>query len=276
MRSQRVEGMIYAIDRMQIHYAVCKISQVNYEDDTYEYIFEPNYEVIGLLKSDVFQGIPGLNLEIRRDKYIRKNRIPTFIYERTPQENREDLYELLDEYELDFLDPLEWLIRSNLKYTGDNLVVKRYEKPVKAKSINKIPGSLIELESIKLLGQNNYKRLKTILELIAIGSFLYTPDFNIEDMNRDNIHGMVQALYEAEYNARERRQRKGIKNAKDNGKYKGRKRINISIPKLAEVSLMLEKGKISSKEGMEILGLKSRSTFYRRLKEYRENNKETN
>lgn len=271
MRSHRLEGMIYAVDRMQIHYAVCKISQVNYEDDTYEYIFEPNYAVIGLLKSDVFQGIPGLDLELQKDTYIRKNRIPTFIYERTPQENREDLYEFLDEYELDFLDPLEWLIRSNLKYTGDNLVVKRYEEPVNAKSVNKIPGSSIELGSIKPLGGNNYKRLKTILELIAIGSYLYTPDFSIQDKNRTNVHGMIQALYRAEYKARESRQRKGIEKAKENGKYKGRKRVNVSIPKLAEVSLLLKKGKISSNEGMEMLGLKSKSTFYRRLKEYREN-----
>ncbi len=272
MKSQKVQGMIYAVDKMQIEYAVCKTSQVNYEDDTYEYIFEPNYSVIDLLKSDVFQGIPGLNLELRKDRYVRKNKIPTFIYERTPQENREDLFEFLDEYELDFLDPLEWLIRTNLKYTGDNLMVRRYEEPVNISSIKHIPGSSIELDSIMPLGKSNYKRLKTILQLIADGSYLYTPDFCVEDDNRVNLHGMVKALYEAEYKARESRQKRGIDIAKEKGKYKGRKRLEVSIPKLAEVSDLLERGKISSKDGMEMLGLKSKSTLYRRLKEYRESN----
>lgn len=269
MRIQKVEGMIYAVDEIQIEYAVCKISQVHYEDDTYEYIFEPNYSVIDLLNSDVFQGVPGIDLELKKDRYVRKNMVPTFIYERTPQENREDLYELLDEYELDFLDPLEWLIRSNFKYTGDNLVVRRYEKPVIVYSVNRIPGSSIEIDSITALGQSNYKRLKTILQLIADGSYLYTPGFCIDDENRENLHGMVKALYEVEYKARERRQKRGIGIAKEKGKYKGRKKIEISLPKLAEVSDLLERGKISSKEGMEILGLNSKSTFYRRLKEFR-------
>lgn len=270
MRSQKVEGMIYAVSKMQIEYAVCKISQVSYEDDTYEYIFEPNYSVIDLLNSDVFQGIPGLDLELRKARYVRKNRIPTFIYERTPQENREDLYEYLDEYELDFLDPLEWLIRTDLKYTGDNLMVSRYEEPVNIWSVNRISGSSITLESIVALGKSNYNRLKTILQLIADGSYLYTPDFSIEDENRKNLHGMVKALYEAEYKARESRQKRGIDIAKEEGKYKGRKKVEVSIPKLAEVSDLLERGKISSKDGMEMLGLKSKSTLFRRLKEYRD------
>ena len=117
----------------------------------------------------------------------------------------------------------------------------------------------------------NYKGLKTILQLIAIGSTLHTPEFIIDDSNRRNIYGMVKAMYEAEYKSRIKRQQKGIDNAKNEGKYMGRKKIDVSIPKLAEVSELLEKEVISIPEAMQRLGLRSKSTLYRRLNEYRSN-----
>jgi hypothetical protein len=270
MKSQKTEGIIYAVDHLQIKYAVCKLTQVNYEDDSYEYIFEPNYKIIDLLDTDFFQGIPGLDLELRKERYVRANRVPTFIYERTPQENREDLYELLEEYSLEYLDPLEWLIRSKREYTGDNLQVDRYEEALNIDYVKMIPNSTIRLESIISLGNTSYKRLKTILQLIANGSNLYTPEFVIDDKNRENFYGMIKSLYEAEYHNRMKRQKKGIEQAKGEGKYKGRKQIQVSIPKLAEVSDLLERRKISSKEAMEILGLKSKSTLYRKIKAFRE------
>ena len=53
-----------------------------------------------LLPNNIFQGIPGLNLELRKDKYVRKNMTPVFISERTPSAHREDLWELLSMYPL--------------------------------------------------------------------------------------------------------------------------------------------------------------------------------
>ena len=67
-----------------------------FEDETYEYRFYPNYEIIGLLNDDIFQGIPGLNLDLRKEVYIRNNMTPVFISERTPGPNRENLYEMLE------------------------------------------------------------------------------------------------------------------------------------------------------------------------------------
>lgn len=270
MRNVKVKGTIFAVDHMQIEYAVCNITQVNYIDESYEYIFEPNYTVIDILSSDIFQGIPGLNLDYRKQEYVRRNRVPTFIYERTPQTNREDLYEYLDESKLEFLDPLEWLIRTDYKYTGDNLVVRRYKEAESLRQVILIPGSTIRLDNVLPLGKTNYKRLKTMLQLIALGCNLHTPEFDIDDSNRRNLYGMIKGLYEAEYKNRVKRQKKGIANAKDDGKYRGRKKIDISLPKLAEISDLLESGNISTVEAMERLGLKSKSTFYRRLNEYRE------
>lgn len=87
----------------------------------FEYVFEPNYFLIDLLDSKYFQGIPGLNLDLKKQEYIRKNIIPTFISERVPQKNREDFYELLEKLNMKSMDPIEYLIR-----TDDSILVIIY------------------------------------------------------------------------------------------------------------------------------------------------------
>ncbi len=61
------------------------------------------------------------------------------------------------------------------------------------------------------------------------------------------------------------RQREGIEIAKQNGKYKGRKKIERN-----ELNLILSKvknGEITATKAMKLLNI-SKSTFYRRLDEY--------
>ncbi|MCK5732313.1 MAG: recombinase family protein, partial [Tenericutes bacterium] len=103
MKEHIVKGIIYTRDSLNLEYAVCYIEQISYENDHYKYIFRPFYSIIDLCNASFFQGIPGLKLELRKYEYIRQNKTPTFIYERTPQENREDLWHLLDEVEMNYL-----------------------------------------------------------------------------------------------------------------------------------------------------------------------------
>lgn len=74
-----------------------------------------------------FQGIPGLDLDLKKKSYTRENVIPVFISERAPAKNREDLWELLEKCDMQYLNPVEWLIRTNTQYPGDKLFVKRPE-----------------------------------------------------------------------------------------------------------------------------------------------------
>ena len=53
------------------------------------------------------------------------NYIPTFIAERTPSENREDLWEILESVGLDYYDRFEWLLRTTMRAANDNLIVER-------------------------------------------------------------------------------------------------------------------------------------------------------
>ena len=102
-------------------YVVALMRYIVREDETFRYELEPNYEVIDLLDSSDFQGIPGFDLSVRKTCYERDNRTPALIADRAPMANREDLWSLLDECGMDYWDPLEWLVRSPRRYIGDKL-----------------------------------------------------------------------------------------------------------------------------------------------------------
>ena len=227
--------------------------------------------MIDLLQSDFFQGIPGLDLSLRKTSYTRENSIPTFIYERVPQENREDLWDLLNEVDLDYYNPLEWLIRTHRVYTGDSLNVSAYVEPQEKKIIDNIqPYDVFEINEIKDVSRVNLKRIQLLLEIIIKGAYLKAKDFEITDKNRKNLHTLLLHQFISEIKNQKRKQSKGIK--ENAHKYTGRKRIKISYPKLVEVLTKYNNKSIDLKTAMNDLNLKSKSTFYRRLNEFNDKN----
>ena len=271
MKEHIVKGIIYAVDEINIEYAVCTIEQVTYEDQTYKYIFKPLYDIIDLCDTSFFQGIPGLNLELKKNEYIRENKTPTFIYERTPQENREDLWDLLEEVRMEYLDKLEWLIRTDRVYTGDNLIVKRFKKPSIKYDLDKIVyGDEIHLETINNHFKTTYEKLKILTEIAAKGASIETEEFCVDLNNREDVFNVTYSIYKSEYLSRKRKQRKGIEEAKKKNLYKGRKKIKVSKPKLEEVISKMDRNEITVKEALNILNLNSKSTLYRRIREFKE------
>ena len=73
----------------------------------------------------IFSGIPGIDLEHRKEQYYRVNLTPSFIEMRTPSPSREDLWELLEEVGLDYYDRFEWMLRAGKRCGDDNLIVVR-------------------------------------------------------------------------------------------------------------------------------------------------------
>ncbi len=271
MKKQIVKATIVAVDKLKIKYPVCYLEQIYFEDDTYRYEFKPYYDIIDLLDSSVFQGIPGLNLELRKDVYIRENKLPTFIYERTPQKNRQDLWELLDEVNLDYLDHLEWLIRTNKHYTGDNFIVEAYVPPkTKEYPADVHYGDCITAKNISEVSKANFKVLKFLLDVITHGATLVTNNFSIDASNRKMMHGLVYQLYNNELQAFKEKQRFGIEIAAKKNKYKGRKKSEVSVLLLDEIIKKRERNEITIDEAMKELGIASRRTFYRRVKEHKE------
>ena len=91
----RSSGIIYAVDRNGNKYAVGQVDLERFDDQNFQYVFTPEWSVIDTLPSSIFQGIPGLDMSMRLERYYRVNMTPYFISERTPSESREDLWELL-------------------------------------------------------------------------------------------------------------------------------------------------------------------------------------
>lgn len=63
MREVKTVSMICVKDDYGFEYHISKIEYIEREDESYTYLFTPNYSVIDLLPSSIFQGIPGLNLD---------------------------------------------------------------------------------------------------------------------------------------------------------------------------------------------------------------------
>lgn len=259
MREIKTRGIICVKDKVGFEYELSEIEYIEREDETYEYIFTPNYCVMDLLPNNIFQGIPGLNLELRKDKYVRKNMTPVFISERTPGAHREDLWELLSMYDMDYLNRLEWLIRTDMTYSGDPMYVKRY-----------IPEEYkVQVDLSEKVNQEK-KYLKVVeymLKEICKGNDLIVDDVCITDENRKQMHAMLMKIYTKSIIEMRERRREGIEKAKKAGKYKGRTPIEIDVVKMDEVFTQFNKRMISEVEAIKKLGV-SKSTFYRRLKKY--------
>ena len=253
MKSITTIGLICIKDNLNLEYNLVKIEYILNEDETFEYRFYPFYHVIELLDSTIFQGIPGLNLELKKQVYVRSNKTPVFISERAPSKARENLYEMLESVGMDYLNPLEWLIRTNLMYSGDNMYVKSYEE---CKSVS------IPLKN----DMNTNSLLKSILTEVCKGNDVSFGDFIINDTNRKEIHYLLSKLYEKGRIYQYQKMKEGIEKSKLIGKYKGRKAIEIDDTEIYEFYKKYRRKTITLNQVLEHLGI-SKATFYRRIKE---------
>ena len=118
-------GIIKAVMKSGEKISVAQIDYQEFDEENFQYVISPYWEIVDGLPASVFQGIPGIDMELRLKDYYRVNYIPTFIAERTPSENREDLWELLESVGLDYYDRFEWLLRTKMRAANDNLIVER-------------------------------------------------------------------------------------------------------------------------------------------------------
>ena len=255
MRNIVTCGDICLQDEYNFVYKVAEIIYTLWEDESFIYEIKPNYSVISLLDTKDFQGIPGLDLDLKKKSYIRKNTIPVFISERTPSKNREDLWELLKECDMQYLNQLEWLIRTNTRYSGDKFYVQQTENKT------------LKVESIKDLGNRSAVICRKLLETICYGDKIISPEVVIDDGNRKTYHDLLKALYSTERKFLDTRRSIGIAKATNKGNYKGRARIKIDKLVAQEIFVEYESKKINSRKAAQRLGI-STSTFLRRYREY--------
>ena len=77
-----------------------------------------------------------------------------------------------------YLNRLEWLIRTDMRYSGDNFYV-------------------CHKEDKKIL---NISSSRKVLEVICIGGEIHTDDFIISDSNRKAYYELFMAMYQTEKN----------------------------------------------------------------------------
>ena len=118
-------GIIKAVMKSGEKISVAQIDYQEFDEENFQYVISPYWEIVDGLPASVFQGIPGIDMDLRLKDYYRVNYIPTFIAERTPSESREDLWELLESVDLDYYDRFEWLLRTKMRAANDNLIVER-------------------------------------------------------------------------------------------------------------------------------------------------------
>ena len=278
----RNSGIIKAVTDEREKIQVGKITYEEFDDGQFQYIIVPFWPIIDMLPSKVFQGIPGIDMTLRLEKYYRVNYVPTFITERTPGESREDLWELMESVGLDYYDRLEWLIRTDLRAAIDNLIVERAreEKRIgKAQTSEEFThfledgqyGDEIEVPRIEILGNGSKTCVKTLNRLMHYGIRLHLQqeqiDLDVESYK--NWISIFRQMYEMDEAIRKKQQKAGIEEAKEQGKYKGRKRKGTDTQLLEDAIRAFQEKEMSLEEALHLTNL-SKSTFYRRIREQNE------
>ena len=259
MNCYEVDALICLKDDLGIEYVVSAIEYKIWKNEEFEYRFRPNYSVIDLLDSSLFQGIPGIDLNLRKEEYIRRNDVPTFISERSPSPNRQELWKLLEDCNMQYLNQLEWLIRTNTKYIGDRLYVRKPNTQNRSDIIN-LDNEISKAKKI-------YDIQKKLLDGICAGFNIEYEGFLINDNNRKICYDLLYRMFRYESDRLRKLQSDGIAKAKRDGKYRGRKAINIDDTKLFEIWQKYKNNKITLSEATNSLNI-SESTFYRRIKKF--------
>lgn len=270
-------GIIKTVMRNGEKISVAQIEYQEFDEENFQYVISPYWDIVDGLPSSIFQGIPGIDMDLRLKDYYRVNYIPIFITERTPSENREDLWELLESVGLDYYDRFEWLLRTKLRAGNDHLIVerRRCDKMTvvynnKAKFDLQYGDDLI-VESFEDIADTLTKFNDRMFSIITNGINIISKDkeFLIDASMRSAMVRYLIAQKNMSHNEKTVKRKIGVDNAKKEGKYRGRKPIEVDDNILRNIAKELDDGIITVQDAMKRMDITSRSTFYRKLKKLR-------
>ena len=267
-------GIIKAVMKNGEKISVAQIDYQEFDEENFQYVISPYWEIVDGLPASVFQGIPGIDMDLRLETYYRVNYIPTFIAERTPSENREDLWEILESVGLDYYDRFEWLIRTPMRAANDNLIVERRRtKQVVEKYTTGILSTLqygdkVIVDSMETIADTTAGFVDEIFTVITNGVDIMSESGQmlVDITTRSSMIPIIIAqkiIAQREY---AKNRRSGIEQAKKQGKYTGRKPIEVDEKVLRQVNQELKAGLISVEEAMKRTKIGSKSTFYRKVR----------
>ena len=267
-------GIIKAVMKNGEKVSVAQIDYQEFDEENFQYVITPYWDIVDGLPSSVFQGIPGIDMDLRLKDYYRVNYIPTFISERTPSENREDLWELLESVGLDYYDRFEWLLRTEMRAANDNLIVERRRLQETAEHfapdvISGLQyGDKVIVESLEAIADTTAGFADVMFSIATSGVDVITKSGQVLIDAATRAAMIPYVITQRIISRRERKakRQKGIEKAKKDGKYTGRKPIVVDETALRQVAKELDEGIITVEEAMRRTKINSRSTFYRKLK----------
>lgn len=267
-------GIIKAVMKSGEKISIAQIDYQEFDEENFQYVISPYWEIIDGLPASVFQGIPGIDMDLRLERYYRVNYIPTFIAERTPSENREDLWEILESVGLDYYDRFEWLLRTTMRAANDNLIVERRRvsqvvEEFTAGMLSALQyGDKIVVDSMEAIADTTAGFADGIFTIVTNGVDIISQNGQVlvDAMTRAAMVPIVvtQRMITRREHAANRRD--GIEQAKKKGKYTGRKPIEVDEKVLRQVNQELKSGLITVDEAMRRTKLGSKSTFYRKIR----------
>ena len=267
-------GIIKAVMKNGEKISVAQIDYQEFDEENFQYVISPYWEIVDGLPASVFQGIPGIDMDLRLETYYRVNYIPTFIAERTPSENREDLWEILESVGLDYYDRFEWLIRTPMRAANDNLIVerRRTEQVIEKYTTGILStlqyGDKVTVDSMEAIADTTAGFADEIFTVITNGVDIISESGQmlVDITTRSSMIPIIIAqkiIAQREY---AKNRRSGIEQAKKQGKYTGRKPIEVDEKVLRQVNQELKAGLISVEEAMKRTKIGSKSTFYRKVR----------
>ena len=267
-------GIIKAVMKSGEKISVAQIDYQEFDEENFQYVISPYWEIVDGLPASVFQGIPGIDMDLRLKDYYRVNYIPTFIAERTPSESREDLWELLESVDLDYYDRFEWLLRTKMRAANDNLIVerRRIEETVGQFASGIISGlqygDKVIVESMESIADTTAGLTDGMFNIVTSGIDVVTESGQVlvDAMTRAAMIPYMVAQRIMSRRERISHQQAGIEQAKKDGKYAGRKPTPVDENVLRQVAKELDEGIITIEEAMKRTKINSRSTFYRKLR----------
>lgn len=267
-------GIIKVVMKSGEKISVAQIDYQEFDEENFQYVISPYWEIIDGLPSSVFQGIPGIDMELRLERYYRVNYIPTFITERTPSENREDLWEILESVGLDYYDRFEWLLRTTMRSANDNLIVerRRVSQIVEEFTTGMLPalqyGDKIVVDSMEAIADTAAGFTDRIFTVVTNGVDIITQSGQVlvDAVTRAAMVPIVVTQRMITRREHVVNRRDGIEQAKKDGKYTGRKPIEVDKKVLRQVNQELKDGLITVEEAMRRTKIGSKSTFYRKVR----------
>lgn len=267
-------GIIKVVMKSGEKISVAQIDYQEFDEENFQYVISPYWEIIDGLPSSVFQGIPGIDMELRLERYYRVNYIPTFITERTPSENREDLWEILESVGLDYYDRFEWLLRTTMRSANDNLIVerRRVSEIVEEFTTGILPalqyGDKIVVDSMEAIADTAAGFTDRIFTVVTNGVDIITQSGQVlvDAVTRAAMVPIVVTQRMITRREHVVNRRDGIEQAKKDGKYTGRKPIEVDKKVLRQVNQELKDGLITVEEAMRRTKIGSKSTFYRKVR----------